>query len=84
MNSIGQMQALLGGSDQQVSRHRDLALRLAFGLNLPGPSGVRTGQAVAQDGLANQDHVIRPFGLGALLELCIAQGIAVSQLRKRP
>ena len=65
----------------QRARHCNQVLR-QVGVDLPGPSGVRVGQRVARNGLATQAHVIQPFGLGAQVDLDIAQGLAVSQLRK--
>jgi len=46
--------------------------------------GVRQTRAslVAGNGLATQAHVMQPFGLGAKVDLDIAQILAVSQQRK--
>ena len=65
----------------QGSRHRDQVLR-KVGVDLPWSGGVRIGQRVARDGFAAQAHVIQPLGLGTKVDLDIAQGLAVGQLRK--
>jgi hypothetical protein len=65
----------------QRARHSNQVLR-QVGVNLPGPSGVRIGQCVAGNGLATQAHVIQALGLGAQVDLDIAQGLAESQLCK--
>ena len=62
-------------------RHGNQVLR-KVGVDLPRPSGVRIGQRVAGNSLATQAHVIQPLGLCAQVDLDIAQGLAVSQLRK--
>jgi hypothetical protein len=65
----------------QRSRHGDQMLG-EVGVDLPRPCGVGIGQGVARDSLAAQTHVIKPLGLGAQVDLDIAQRFSVGQLGK--
>jgi hypothetical protein len=65
----------------QRTRHRNQMLS-KVGINLPRPSSVCIGQRVARNGLASQAHVIQALGLGPKVDLDVAQGVSVRQLRK--
>jgi len=65
----------------QRPRHGDQMLG-EVGVDLPRPCGVGIGQGVARNRLATQPHVIEPLGLGAQVDLDIAQRFAVGQLGK--
>ena len=65
----------------QRPRHGD-QMRGEVGVDLPRPCGVCIGQGVARNRLATQPHVIEPLGLGAQVDLDIAQLLAVGQLGK--
>ena len=51
-------------------------------IDLPRARGVRIGQRVARNHLTTKAHVIQPSGLGAQVDLDVAQGLAVGQLRE--
>jgi hypothetical protein len=53
------------------------------GVDLPGTGGIRIGQGVARNGGATKAHVVQPVGPRSKVDFDVAQGLAVSQLRKR-
>jgi hypothetical protein len=65
----------------QGPRHGDQVLG-KVGVDLPRSSGIGMGQGIARDSLATQTHVIQTLGLGAQVDLDVAQGLAVRQLGK--
>lgn len=72
-------QGLLG---IQRSGHPNQMLR-EVGVDLPWAGGIRIGQRVTRNRRAAKTHVVEPIGLCSQIDLDIAQGFPVGQLRKR-
>lgn len=51
-----------------------------IGIDLPRTRRVCVGQRVARDCLATKPHVVQPLGLGAQIDLDVAQRLSISQL----
>ena len=51
-------------------------------IDLPRSGGVRIGQRVARNRLTTKTHVVQPLGLRTQVDLDVAQGLPVGQLRK--
>src|SRR5665647_1028114 len=49
-------------------------------IDLPRACCIRIGQRIARNSLTTKPHVIKPSGLGAQVDLDVAQGLAVGQL----
>ena len=57
-------------------------VRGEVGIHLPRACGVRIGQRVARNRLTAKPQVVQPSCLGAQVDLDVAQGFAIGQLRK--